>query len=130
MLFLFMAFSAVIISSCSSDDDSAKTNTKAVVYLKDAQGRPVEGQTVHAFQDSKWELFGFDVFHSDKSVISDEDGKAEFNNLEEVLGTYIIDNQENFHFGVKYVLNGTNKTKSEGKTFRKGDSKEITIIMN
>lgn len=118
---------ALFAISCS-DDDSSTSTTSATVIVKDASGDAVNNTTVYSFHDSTWEGFEGDTFFADNKVVTDSKGVAKFESLD-YMGSFVTSKQETFHFSVYYELNGEEFQVSEEATFKKGDSKTITITV-
>ena len=119
---------ALFAISCS-DDDSSTSTTSATVIVKDASGDAVNGTAVYSFKDSSWEGFEGDTFFADSKVVTDSKGIAVFESLD-YLGAFTRSSQETFHFSVHYNIGDKEYEVSEDATFKKGESKTITITVN
>lgn len=130
ILFLFLSFA--VLTACSSDDSSSSTSkTKAVITLKYSNGAVVPNVVVYAYNQTNWEMSGDEIFFSDFEASSDSEGMATFDNIFTDTSFHEINNYTNtYRFSAHYTLNGVDKTKVVAITFKKGDSKTETIILN
>ena len=113
------------LSSCSKDKD----DTKATILLIDANQAPVNGITVYAYTSGTWNSFGDDSFFADKTISSDANGEAIFL-LDDIVALFAFDSQETIYFSAHYEINGVEKQESTSLTFKEGDSKTATLILD
>ena len=131
LIFLFLSFA--VLSACSSDDDSTSDNskTKATITLKNSSGDAVPNIVVYAYEQDTWEVIGDQPLFADFQASSDSQGIATFANITSQTNFNDINNNTNtFRFSAHYTLNGASKKKVIAITFKKGDTKSETIILN
>jgi hypothetical protein len=120
----------VFLTSCSKDKEDENT-TSATIILKDSNNRAVSGIEVYAYDQSKWTVVGDEPNLATFQSASDDDGIAIFNNLYNPIYFSEINNYTNtFRFSAHYSLNGVNKTKVKAVSFKMGESKTETIILD
>ncbi|MFO7703479.1 MAG: hypothetical protein R6V37_10920 [Psychroflexus maritimus] len=109
--------------SCS-DDDSDSISSRAVISVFE-NGNPQSGISVHMFRSNQDPNSSFFTpFYSQKSVITESDGKATFN-LQETFDLEIIDSQTTLYFGV--FDENDNPIGNTGITIEKNETKNATI---
>lgn len=136
-LLLFVALvTTALFTSCSKDDvKEALEGKKAqvTVYLKDADGTPLNGWVVYGFSEFAWRSES--TFHA-KQAATEGEGKATF-----TLGeTDIEGEQETYRFVVYYTetkknIFGEQISKQSLKkvvpaTIKEGENKTIEIKLN
>lgn len=114
------------ITSCSSDDDVSQT--KATITVEDIANQPVPEMIVYAYTNDTWNVIGDDPLFADKTVSSNQNGKAVF--ILDMPTLFATETQETIHFSVHYILGDIEKTKNTSLTFERGQQKSTTIILN
>lgn len=114
------------ISSCSSDDDVSQT--KATITVEDIANQPVPEVIVYAYTNDTWNVIGDNPLFADKTVSSDQNGKAVF--ILDMPTLFEVETQETIHFSVHYTLDAMDKTKNTSLTFERGQQKSRTIILD
>lgn len=121
-----------MITSCSSDDDSGKDEiTSAKIILNDANGQPVSGIVVYAYDEDTWEIIGDDPQFADFQAASNNAGEAVFTNLTSSTTFSELNNfSHTFRFSAHYSLGGVDKMKVKAITFSLGDDKTDHLILD
>lgn len=126
LILLVTLFTVSLITSCSKSS-STDDITSVEISLKDAIGVAKSNFTVYQISDTKYNLYGTDVFFSDQQSVSDANGKATFKIADIDFST---GGQRTYYFFCKYTLNSQNKTKTVGVTLSQYDKKTNTLILN
>ena len=121
--------------SCSKDDDEKQTVestiTKATLVLKKTNGDFVPGIVVYAYDQDTWQVMGDNTNFADGQASSDANGNAVFSNIEYPTSFNDVNNNQNtFRFSAHYSLNGVDKTKVTAITFKKGEQKTQTVLLD
>ena len=98
-IYLIISLFLLSLTSCSDDDDSNSVSSKAEITVNE-NGNPKSGITVYMFDSNQGPNTDFfEPFFSNKTVITESDGKATFN-LQETFDLNEIDTQTTLYFGV------------------------------
>jgi hypothetical protein len=117
-------------SSCTKDKEE-ETKTSATIILKDKNNRVVSGIEVYAYDQSKWTVVGDEPNLATFQSASNDDGIALFDNIYNPVYFSTLNNFTNtFRFSAHYSLNGVNKTKVKAVSFKMGESRTETIILD
>lgn len=94
---LFLVLSTMLFTSCDNDDDNIGATAEITVF---ENGTPQSGVTVHMFRSNQGPNSNFfRPFYSNRSVVTDSDGKAVFL-LRETFDLEIVNPQTTIYFGV------------------------------
>ena len=125
LLILSLGLLLLTVSSCSKEKDPTIAN----IILTDSAGMHVSGITVFAYDSGTWNAFGDNEFFADKTVSSDAHGQCRFE-LDDIINLFAFDSQETIYFSAHYSINSVNKQKYISITFKKGQEKTGTIILD
>lgn len=116
-----LAILFITMTSCDKEDEETGAVAKITVL---ESGVTKSGIVVYMFSDREGPSSSFFTpFHSDKSVVTDDNGIATFE-LQEIYDLDAIDSQTTIYFG---VFSGDNNIGYTAMTIKKGDNKSGTI---
>lgn len=125
--FLSFLLAFVLLGSIGCKKSSSSFATKVDITVKDAAGAALQNFTVYQMDQSAYNLFGPESFHSEQQSVTEGNGVAKFtiDNIRFPQG-----NQRTFYYFCNYTIGGTSKTKSVGVTLNQGDTKTATLQLN
>ncbi len=120
LLFMFVALSTVLFTSC--DDDEEVSSTVEITVKKN--GEIQTGVTVCMFSSEKgYDTYFFNPMFADKKVVTEGSGVASFE-LQEVYDLDVIDTQTTLYFA---VFKGNKVLGKTALTIKKGENKTAVI---
>ncbi len=121
--FFILLLTSLSLFSCKKESNP----TKADITVTDGAGVKKSSFTVYQISDTKWNLYGEDPFFKDAQSITNTDGVASFS-IDDL--NFAKASQTTIYFFCEYTIGSTDKTKSIGITFKKGESKTATLVLN
>jgi hypothetical protein len=129
LLFILLTLSLAIAYACIKRNEPPAT--KLTVLVVDEHQKPVPDVVVNAYDRQLWSLFRDDTEYATQYATSDEDGEARFKDLNDPVRF----NEENqfqntFYFTIHYKKNGAESVRLKEITFKLGDEKTTTFVLD